>query len=51
MFSENGELVLIVNTFNDHFESIVNKLGLNHKEDLFLSPTKDFDRIRKIINS
>ena len=41
MFSENGESI----------ESIVNKLGLNHKEDLFLSPTKDFDRIRNIIKS
>ena len=53
MLSENGELILknkeIANTFNDHFGSIVDNLGLDHWEDHSLSPTKGVDRIDNII--
>ena len=53
MLSENGELILknkeIANTFNDHFGSIVDNLGLDHWDDHSLSPTKGDDRIDNII--
>ena len=53
MLSKNGESILknkeIANTFNDHFGSIVNNLGLDHWDDHSLSPTIDFDRINNII--
>ena len=53
MLSENGELILknkeIANTFNYHFGSIVDNLGLNHWDDHYLSPTKGDDRIDNII--
>ena len=52
MLSDNGELILknkqIANTFNDHFGSIVNNLGLDHWDDHFLSPTIGSDRIDNI---
>ena len=50
--SENGELILknkeIANTFNDHFGSVVDNLGLGHWDDHYLSPTKGDDRIDNI---
>ena len=50
---ENGELILkhkeIANTFNDHFGSIVNNLGLDHWDDNSLSPAKSSDRIDNTI--
>ena len=53
MLSENGELILknkeIANTFNDHFGSIVDSLGLDRWDDHSLSPTKGDDRIDNII--
>ena len=53
MLSENGELILknkeIANTFNDHFGSIVDNLGLDHWDDHSLSSTKGDDRIDNII--
>ena len=53
MLSENGELILInkeiLNTFNDHFGSIVHNLDLDHWDDHPLSPTNGFDRIYNII--
>ena len=53
MLSENGELILknkeTANTFNDHFGSIVDNLGLDHWEDHSPSPTKGVDRIDNII--
>ena len=53
MLSENGELILknkeIANTFNDHFGSIVDNLGLDHWDDHSLSPTKGDDRIDNIL--
>ena len=53
MLSENGKLILkdkeIVNTFNDHFGSIVDKLGLDRWNDHSLSPMKGDDRIDNII--
>ena len=53
MLSENWELILknneITNTFNDHFRSTVNKLGLDHWDDHSLSPTMGSDRIDNII--
>ena len=49
MLSENGELILkskeTANTFNDHFGSIVDNLGLDHWDNNSLSPTKGFDRL------
>ena len=54
MLSDNGELILknkqIANTFNDHFGSIVNNLGLDHWDDHFLSPTIGSDRIDNTSN-
>ena len=38
-----------MNTFNDHFRSTVNKLGLDHWDDHSLSPTMGSDRIDNII--
>ena len=53
MLSENGELILknkeIANTFNYHFGSIVDNIGLNHWDDHYLSPTKGDGRIDNII--
>ena len=53
MLSENGELILknkeIGNTFNNHFGSIVDNLGLDHWDGHSLSPTKGDDRIDNII--
>ena len=53
MLSENGELIFknkeITNTFNDHFGSIVDNLGLDHLDDHSLSRTKGDDRIDNII--
>ena len=53
MLSENGELILknkeIANTFNDHFGSIADNLGLDHWDDHSLSPRKGDDRIDNII--
>ena len=44
MLSENEELILkdkeIANTFNDHFESIVDNRDLDHWDDHSLSPKK-----------
>ena len=53
MLSENGELILknkeIANTFNGHFGSTVDNLGLDHWDDHSLSPTIGSDRIDNII--
>ena len=53
MLSENGELIIkhkeTANTFNDHFRSIVDNLGLDHGDYHCLSPTKGPDRIDNII--
>ena len=53
MLSENRQLILknkeIANTFNDHFGSIVDNLGLDHWHDHSLSPTKGDGRIDNII--
>ena len=53
MLSENGELILknkeIANTFNDHFGSIADNLGLDHWDDHSLLPRKGDDRIDNII--
>ena len=38
-----------MNIFNDHFESIVENLGLDHWYDHSLSTTKSYDRIENII--
>ena len=53
MLSKNGESILknkeIANTFNDHFGSTVDNLGLDHWNDHFLSPTMGSNRIDNII--
>ena len=52
ILSEHGELILkirkIVNTFNDHFASIVDNLGLDDWDDHSLSPTMGSDRIDNV---
>ena len=51
MLNENGELVLkneeIVNTFIDHFVSIVSNLSLDHWDNNSKLPTMGSDRINK----
>ena len=53
MINENETLILkikeIANTFSDHFGSIVDNLRLDHWHYHTLSPTKDFERIDKIV--
>ena len=53
MLSENGELILknkeIASIFNDHFGFIVKNVGLDHRNDHSLSPTKSSDMIENII--
>ena len=53
MLRENGELILknkeIANIFDDHFGSIVENIGLDHWDNLSLSPTKSSDRTENII--